>query len=98
MNMKTLILMALATGPLVAGALAQDTNVLKSDMDKQSYTVGVQVGTQWKQNDVDLDPDLFLRGLKDAKSGGTLLMTPEELGAAFNKFRQDMMAKQQEKQ
>ena len=97
MKMKPLILTLAASLP-VATALAVDTNVLKSDVDQQSYTVGVQAGMQWKQNDVHLDPDMFLRGLKDARAGGTLLMTQEELGAAFNKFRQEMMTKQQEKQ
>jgi FKBP-type peptidyl-prolyl cis-trans isomerase FklB len=78
------------------GLQAEDTNVFKSDKEKVSYAVGVNLGTTWKQQGIDLDFDQLLKGLKDATSGQPLL-NEQEVRAVLEKYRQEMIAKQQEK-
>jgi FKBP-type peptidyl-prolyl cis-trans isomerase len=80
----------------VAGLRAEDTNLFKSDKEKVGYAVGVNLGTTWKKQDIELDFDQLLRGLKDA-TAGTPALNEQEVRETLNKFQQELMAKQQEK-
>ena len=74
---------------LVAAA-AQDTPALKTPKDKQSYALGMDLGNQLKNNLIEIDPDVFTKGLKDALSGGQTLLTTEEVRAAIADLQADM--------
>src|SRR5688572_10013097 len=90
-------LIAILTGFVTAtGLRAEDTNVFKSDKEKIGYAVGVNLGTTWKKQDIELDFDQLLKGLKDATSGKATL-NEQEVRETLNKFQQELMAKQQEK-
>lgn len=98
MNTKIATL-TLLTGLWAAGTvLADETNKFKSDLERNSYAIGVNYGSQLRQSEIEVDLDLLLRGLKDGKGGTNTLMTEVELRDTFNKLRQEVMAKQQEKQ
>ena len=58
--------------------------------DKVAYSMGVNLGTNLKQQKVDLDVRYILRGLEDAMGEGDLMMTPEEMGAAVQEFQQQL--------
>lgn len=97
MKMKITTL-ALSAFCLVANfALAEGTNVFKDTKEKTSYAIGLNIGNSWKQQEIDADYEFLVRGIKDAKAGGPTLLTEAETTEALNKFRQDLMAKQQEK-
>lgn len=96
MNTKA-TLFAILTGVITTASLpAADANLFKSDKEKLGYAVGVNLGTTWKRQEIDLDFDQLLRGLKDATSGEPLL-NETEVREVLNKFQQEMMARQQEK-
>jgi len=96
MNTRTTFF-AILVGCYTTTALhAADTNVFKSDKEKVGYAVGVNLGTTWKRQDIDLDFDKLLQGLKDATSG-TPLLNEQEVREVLTKFQQELMAKQQEK-
>ncbi len=76
-----------------AGAEEQ---MLKSQKEKLSYAIGVDIGSSFRRQSIDIDPDILLKGLKDAFSGAKLLMTDEEVIAVKTAFRQEMMKKQEE--
>jgi len=59
--------------------------------------MGVATGMQMKRQSIDVDADMFAKGLKDAVSGGTLMMTEPQVQETLMKFQQDMAAKQAEK-
>ena len=90
------------TAPVQSTNTVQNTNLLKTDFDKTSYAIGLNIGTAWKQQDIDVDYNLLLRGIKDAKAdakaGVTLLLSDAEAREVINKLRQDLMARQQQKQ
>jgi FKBP-type peptidyl-prolyl cis-trans isomerase FklB len=96
MNTKAMLFAILTGLSATTGLQAEDTNVFKSDKEKVGYAVGVNLGTTWKRQDIDLDFDQLLRGLKDATSGSPMLTEPE-VREVLTKFQQEMMAKQQEK-
>jgi FKBP-type peptidyl-prolyl cis-trans isomerase FklB len=75
---------------------AADAVELKSQKDKLSYTIGVNMGKGLKKDGVEVDPQLLMQGLKDALSGKKLILTEEEMTAVFAALRKEHQAKQQE--
>ncbi len=95
--MKKLLVTALSLAT-VASLFAADEDPFKSKKDKTSYMLGMNYGKQLKQNDIDVDYDQFVKGLKDAGAGGKTLLTEEQARAAYMEFTQELTAKRQEKQ
>ena len=81
----------------LAGPLnAQESQVLKSEKEKVSYSMGMEIANNLKKQSFDLDVDLLMKGMKDALSGGKTLMTDREAREALTVFQKEMMAKQKE--
>jgi FKBP-type peptidyl-prolyl cis-trans isomerase FklB len=95
--MKRSLIFVLAFFLLAGQAVAQESSVLKSQKDKVSYALGVDIGKSLKGHSVDLDPDLLAKGIKDAFSGGKALLSEEEIRETLNALQKEMVAKQQEK-
>ncbi|MGA2097994.1 MAG: FKBP-type peptidyl-prolyl cis-trans isomerase [Candidatus Acidiferrum sp.] len=66
---------------------------LKTNKDKASYALGLNWGKSMHRDNVDLDPNIILRGLKDGLAGGKTLLTDEEAKAAMDAFQVEMQAK-----
>ena len=71
--------------------------VLKTQKDKASYAIGMNIGNGLRRQAVDVDPNILVRGLKDAFAGGKTLLTNDEARAAFTAFQNDLRQKQQAK-
>ena len=82
---------------LLTGSACAEPKELKSEKERLSYSMGVATGMQMKRQAVEVDADVFAKGLKDAVSGGTLMMTEQQVQETLMKFQQDMAAKQAEK-
>ena len=78
---------------LAAQVSAEEAPVLKTMRDKLSYATGVDMVRSFQRQGVEVDKDLFLKGVKDGLSGGTLLMSDDEL----NKLQKVFMAEQKMK-
>jgi hypothetical protein len=63
-------------------AAAQDAPALKSQKEKLSYALGMDLGHQLRKLSIDVDPVVFGQGLKDALSGSKTLLTEEGVRAA----------------
>jgi FKBP-type peptidyl-prolyl cis-trans isomerase FklB len=70
---------------------------LKTQKDKASYAIGLNIGKSMKKDSVDIDPAILLRGMKDAMAGGKLLLTDDEAKAALTALQTDLRKKQEEK-
>jgi len=75
---------------------AEDNLVLKSQKEKVSYSIGMDIGNNIKKQAIDIDPELLARGIKDAFSTGKPLMTEEEIRQTMMAFQKEMRAKQGE--
>jgi len=53
--------------------------VLTTPKEKLSYALGVDIGSSFREESLDLDPALLARGLQDALTGKPTLLTPEEV-------------------
>jgi FKBP-type peptidyl-prolyl cis-trans isomerase FklB len=93
------VLIALVAVTFLAGQVeAQDASALKTQKDKVSYAIGLDIGRNMKKQEIDVDANLLVKGLKEGLSGGKPLLTDQELGEVMNTFRKDLVAKQQERQ
>jgi FKBP-type peptidyl-prolyl cis-trans isomerase FklB len=83
----TMAVSILAAVVLLSGsACARQTSTsadLKTDKDKASYAVGLNVGKNLAKESIDVDPAIVEQGIKDAMAGGKTLMTDEEVKAAM---------------
>jgi FKBP-type peptidyl-prolyl cis-trans isomerase len=70
---------------------------LKTQKDKFSYALGMNLGKNLHQQAVAVDPNILARGLKDALTGGKTLLTEDEARAALTAAQAEVRAKQQEK-
>lgn len=82
---------------LACAALGADADPFKDKKERISYTLGMQYGKSLKQNDVEVDFDAYLRGLKDAVGGKTVI-TEDQAREIYMTFSQDLRAKAMEKQ
>jgi FKBP-type peptidyl-prolyl cis-trans isomerase FklB len=94
--MKTMLIGMLAIFFLAAPVSAAENSSLKSQKDKVSYTIGVNVGNNIKQLPMEIDPDIFFKGFKDAASGGKLLLSEEEIRTVMIAFQKELADKQAE--
>ncbi len=70
---------------------------LKTDKDKVSYAIGMNIGTSLHKQSADIDPAIFAQGFKDAFAAGKTLLTEEEVRAALTQFQNDLRKAQVEK-
>lgn len=71
--------------------------VLKTDKDKTSYAMGMVYGSRLKGDSVDIDPSIFLRGVKDAMAGGKMLLTDDEARTVLNALQTEVNKRQEAK-
>jgi len=88
-----LLAVSFLAAPIVVRS--EDAPALKTDREKQSYAVGVEMGNNIKRQGVDLDGNLIAQGIKDALAGGTMRLTEAEVKETVMAFQKDLMAKQQ---
>jgi FKBP-type peptidyl-prolyl cis-trans isomerase FklB len=53
--------------------------VLKDETARLNYSVGYQIGADFKQQELDVRSEAILRGIEDAMSGSDALMSKEEM-------------------
>ncbi len=68
---------------------------LKTDKDKVSYAIGMNVGTAMKRDGLDIDTAILLRGLKDVLAGAKPLLTDQEAQTVMTALQTDMRKKQE---
>lgn len=91
MKMK---LVAAAMSLVMSTAIAAtDTPALTSDLDKLSYSIGSDLGKNFKRQGIDVNPMIMAKGIQDGMSGGTLLLTEQQMKDVLSKFQKDLMAK-----
>ena len=94
--MKKIILISILSMSSAAPLMADDTNVLTDEKARLSYSIGVTFANKWKEQGIDVDPDIVLRGLKDAQAGKPLLMSPQEMSSLMNKASQEIDNRRQQ--
>ncbi len=75
---------------------ASAPRVLKTQKEKFSYALGMNIGANMRKQSVELDTAMFLQGLKDAMAGGKLLLTEEQARAVLMQMQADVNGRREE--
>jgi FKBP-type peptidyl-prolyl cis-trans isomerase len=84
-----------AATPAAAPAAATG---MTTQEQKVSYILGMNIGSQFKSNQVTLDESSFLAGMKTAVEGSEPKLTKEEIQQTMQAFQSEMQKKQEEAQ
>jgi len=99
MNTKTVAHLVLSAGLLTLAAW--QTTAAESELNdpksKLSYGIGMNLGQQFRNEEMDIDLDLMLRGIKEAMAGQPLLMTETEMRNTLQAHMRDAQARRQER-
>src|SRR5579862_3159703 len=76
---------------------AANPNGLNTQKDKFSYALGMNVGNNLRKQAVPVDPDLLMRGLKDALAGGNTALSEEEMRSTLTEMQSELRKQMQEK-
>src|SRR5271168_4262471 len=69
---------------------------LKTQKDKASYAIGMNIGKGLHKDSVDIDLSILMRGIKDSMAAsGKSLLTDEEAKAALTTLQADIIKKMQ---
>ena len=92
---------ATAPGQAPAGqgsAAKAPAGPFKTEKEKLSYAIGMEMGKGVKSQGLDVDPALLSQGLNDAISGGKSLMSEDELRQVISSLQQQIRQKQAQAQ
>jgi FKBP-type peptidyl-prolyl cis-trans isomerase FklB len=68
---------------------------LKTEKDKLSYAVGLNVGRSLQKDSVEVDPNVLVQGLKDALAGGKTQMSEDDAKGIIQSLQADLHKKQE---
>jgi len=86
----------LAVGVLAGLIRAEDKTAFKDPKEKASYSIGANWGNSLKRQEVEVDLEATIKGLRDGLAGKSVL-TDQELREALNALNQEIRAKMEEK-
>ena len=89
--MKSYLITTLALGLFVSSVPAQDKPDLTNPKQKNSYAVGVNIGSSLKAQDLDIDVKALTVGISDALADKPAL-NQQEVREILMKLQQDMIA------
>lgn len=91
--MKLKWLLVLGSGFLAVQAGAEESGMFRSPMDKVNYGIGLEVVRNFKNQGIDVDLDMVIKGMKDGVSGNSLI-PDKELRKIMTAFQTELRQKQ----
>jgi FKBP-type peptidyl-prolyl cis-trans isomerase FklB len=95
--MKSIIIACIGILLTVSVSFAGDKTELKSQNDKVNYSIGYQIGGDFKRQDVEIQSEIIVKGIQDAISGAKPLLTPKEMRTTLVDLKKRITAAQKEK-
>ena len=94
-NSKPVGKSGVTTAQTPTGKTPAGTNVLGDEKARVSYAIGMMYGHNFQAQAIEVDTDMLIRGLKDIQSGGTTLLTPQEMRETLTEYQKSLAAKRQ---
>jgi FKBP-type peptidyl-prolyl cis-trans isomerase FklB len=91
--MKMKLVAAAIMGLAVSTALTAADVTLTTEKDKLSYSIGADLGKNFKTQGIDINPEALAKGMQDGISGSQLILNEQQMKEVLNKFQKDLMAK-----
>jgi FKBP-type peptidyl-prolyl cis-trans isomerase FklB len=87
-------ILALGVVFLTVTVAAQDAPDLKNQKEKFSYALGMQMGAGFRKQALDLDLDIFAKGLAESFNGAKTMLTDDEMHAVLVNAQEEYKKKQ----
>ena len=94
--MRFLFVSALSAVLLFSGCNPDQKPQLQDETDRVNYSLGQQLGGDFKRQGVEIRPELVVKGIQDALSGAEPLMTTEEMNKTLLDVRKRVFTAQRE--
>lgn len=91
--MKMKLVAAAAMGLAVSSTMAANVTTLKTDTDKLSYSIGSDLGKNFKRQGIDINAGAMAQGITDAMGNSKPLMTDEQMKTVLMNFQKNVMEK-----
>ena len=88
------LLTATAAAQNAPSTPTQNPSPFKTDKDKTSYALGMQIGTGLRKQGIDIDPATVAKGFADAYGGNKTLMSEEEMRATLRTAQEQFQQQQ----
>ena len=98
MRKSTVVITVVVLLATAVAAVAEEAAAFKSEREKLSYALGVEMANNLKRQAIDVDAALLAEGIRDVLGGGTLRLGENEVRETVMAFQRDLMNKQQEAQ
>ena len=79
MRLLAVSLLTIFTGQISTVYAEGQPAVLNDEAARLNYSVGYQIGSDFKQQEFEVRPEAVLKGIEDAMSGSKALMTKQEM-------------------
>jgi FKBP-type peptidyl-prolyl cis-trans isomerase FklB len=89
---------AAASGQAAAGQPPATGSTFKTQKEKLSYAIGMEMGKGVKTQGIDVDPNVLMQGLKDALTDAKPQMSEDELKQVITALQQEIRQKQMQAQ
>src|SRR5271166_1702875 len=76
---------------------SQSNSALKTQKDKVSYAIGMNIGRNIHRQSIDVDPAILMQGLQASLADGKTLLTDQEAQAVLMELQTEARKKQDEK-
>lgn len=86
----------LALTVMLIPGIAMSAAPLKTQKQKFSYTIGFQVGMDFKRKGLDLDTEALLQAIRDVQEGKQPQLTQEQMQQALTNYKTELDAKRKE--
>jgi len=94
--MRLTLLMSVA---LQAGSVcAAEPLKLDDDTARVNYSLGYQIGGDFKRQGIEMDAEAVIKGIEDALSGAEPMMSPQEMHATLTELKRKVVADERTKQ
>ncbi|MBW2476307.1 MAG: FKBP-type peptidyl-prolyl cis-trans isomerase [Deltaproteobacteria bacterium] len=86
-----MIMLILVHAFVMVGSSFAENQMIENQKDRVNYSVGYQIGSDFKTQGMELNPELLVKGIQDALSEEEPLMTPKEMRHTLIDFKEKIM-------
>jgi FKBP-type peptidyl-prolyl cis-trans isomerase FklB len=93
--MKTFLVGCVGTILMCNICLAADKSDIKSETDRINYSIGYQMGGDFRRQHWELKPEVLTQGMRDAMNSTEPLMAPTEMNVTLQDLKKRLVVDQQ---
>jgi len=94
--MKIIFSILVVSSLMITPCLAGEQADLGNQQAKVNYSVGYQIGDDFRRQGVEINPEALVKGIQDALAGKTPLMSAEDQRATLVNLQRQVEARQKQ--